>query len=112
MGSRDVLASIVEKVNSSGIGEKELSGFNKTFQFKVSDASPFYVKIENGKVSLNDGEAQSPPSATISATDALLTDLFNGKVDAVAAFMQGKLRVSGDIFSAQKLTSIVGKYRK
>ena len=111
MGSKDVLKELVEKVNSLGVLEKEAANWNKAFQFKVSDSDPFFVKMEGGKATLSDGE-DSGATATISATDAILSDLFSGKLDPVKAFMQGQIRISGDVFSAQKLTSIINKARK
>ncbi len=111
MGSFDIINEIVEKAKAIENLDKELSGFNKTFQIKPSDASPFYVSINNGTINLNQGETEGA-SATVMATDQMLVDIFTGQTDAVKAFMQGQLKVSGDIFSAQKLTSIMSKLRK
>ncbi len=111
MGSFDIINEIVEKAKAIENLDKELSGFNKTFQIKPSDASPFFVAINNGTINLNQGETEGA-SATVMATDQMLVDIFTGQVDAVKAFMQGQLKVSGDIFSAQKLTSIMSKLRK
>ncbi len=110
MGSFDIISELVEKAKSSENVGKELAGFNKKFQIKPSDASPFYVEIQDGAINLNQGETDSP-SATVMATDQMLVEIFTGKTDAVKAFMGGQLKVSGDIFSAQKLTSIVSKVR-
>lgn len=111
MTSKDDLAVIVEKAKESPAVLKELSSWSKTFQFDVTDESAYYVEIDGGQVSLKDGKAGSP-SATISATGEVLTELFAGKLNPVQAFMSGKLKVSGDIFSAQKLTSVINKARK
>ena len=111
MTSYEVMNGIVTKAATEESFRKDISGFNKSFQFKPSDAKPYYVEISNGSVSLKDGELQGA-SATISASDQELTDIFTGKLDAIKAFMQGQLKVSGDIFSAQKLTGIVSKIRK
>lgn len=111
MTSKDDLSVIVEKAKETPAVTNELSSWTKTFQFNVSDGSPYYVSIEKGQVSLNEGSAQSP-SATVSATDEVLIELFSGKLNPVQAFMSGQLKVTGDIFSAQKLTSIINKARK
>lgn len=111
MGSFDIISEIVEKAKAVENIDKELSGFNKTFLIKPSDASPFYVEIKDGSITLNQGETEGA-SATVMATDQMLVEVFTGKTDAVKAFMQGQLKVSGDIFSAQKLTSIMSKIRK
>lgn len=111
MTSKDDLSAIVAKAKDSPAVLKELASWSKTFQFNVSDGSPYYVSIEKGQVSLLDGTFEKP-AATISATDEVLTELFAGKLNPVQAFMSGQLKVSGDVFSAQKLTSIVNKARK
>lgn len=111
MGSYAIVSEIVEKAKAIENIDKELSGFDKTFQIKPSDASPFYVEIKGGAINLSEGEIEGA-SATVMATDQALSDIFTGKTDAVKAFMQGQLKVSGDIFSAQKLTSIMSKIRK
>ncbi len=91
--------------------KKEIASINKTFQFNVSDGAPFYVRAGEGAVTVTEGTTQ-PAAATITASEQVLTDLFSGKLDGVQAFMQGKLKISGDIFSVQKLSSSILKARK
>lgn len=111
MGSFSIISELVEKAKTLPDLSSELSGFNKSFQIKPSDSNPFYVEIKDGTISLNEGETQGP-SATVMGTDQVLSEIFSGQQDAVKAFMTGKLKVSGDIFSAQKLTGIMAKFRK
>ncbi len=111
MGSFSIISELVEKAKSLPNLIGELSGFNKSFQIKPSDSKPFYVEIKDGTIDLKEGEIQGA-SATVMGTDQVLGDIFTGKQDAVKAFMTGQLKVSGDIFSAQKLTSIMSKFRK
>ena len=111
MGSFDIVKEIVEKAKTLPDLSSELSGFNKSFQIKPSDSDAFYVEIKDGSINISPGEIQGA-SATVMATDQILTEIFSGQQDAVKAFMTGKLKVSGDIFSAQKLTGIMSKFRK
>jgi putative sterol carrier protein len=111
MSSKEILNVIVEGVNSKAEIAKELATWDKVIQFKLSDASPYYLQISGGKFTLSDGE-KAPAAATISAADAVLTEIFTGATDPVKAFLQGKVKISGDIFGAQKLTGIISKYRK
>ena len=111
MTSIDVVKELVDKVNSLGVIEKEAANWNKVLQLNVSDGEPFFVKIEGGKATVSSGEEPSA-TATVAATDAVLTDLLSGKLDAVKAFMQGQIKISGDVFSAQKLFSLINKARK
>lgn len=111
MTSIELLRNVVGMLDGFPDVKKEIVSMNKSFQFNVSDGSPFYIQIVDGNVNLVEGTFQSP-SATISATDQVMTDIFSGKLDGVQAFMQGKLKISGDIFSVQKLSSTIQKARK
>ena len=111
MKSFELLSEMVEKAKESQEAKNELKGFDKVFQFKPTDSEAFYVSIKDSNISIEKGEAPSP-AATISATDDLLSKVLSGKANAVTAFMGGTLKVSGDIFSAQKLTSIASKFKR
>ncbi len=45
------------------------------------------------------------PRMTLTATSKDCTDVLTGKLDGMRAFMQGKLRISGDTGLAMKMTS-------
>jgi putative sterol carrier protein len=111
MTSIDLLKNVVKMIDGLPELKKEIVSMNKTFQFNVSDGSPFFVQADQGEIKVVEGTKQ-PASATITATDQVLTDVFSGKLDGVQAFMQGKLKISGDIFSVQKLSSSILKARK
>ncbi len=111
MSSIEILKNLVKSLDGLPDLKKEIVAINKTFQFNVSDGAPFYVHAGEGEVSVTEGSKQ-PASATITASEQVLTDLFDGKLDGVQAFMQGKLKISGDIFSVQKLSSSILKARK
>ncbi len=108
MTSFDVLSEIVAKASKNAEILKSLGGSVKTFQFTPSDSDKYYVTMGEDKIELLKGEAPTS-TAVISATEAVLTELFQGKLDPVQAFMTQKMKVSGDIFSAQKLTDIFKK---
>lgn len=111
MSSFDLLKDTIKSLEAKPDLKKEILSFNKTFQFNVSDGDPFYVEINNNGINVSQGKKESP-SATITASDQTLTDVFTGQLDGVKAFMQGKLKISGDIFSVQKLSSTIMKARK
>ncbi len=111
MSSYDLLRETVNSLESKPDLKKEIMSFNKTFQFIVSDGKPFYVELSDAGINVNEGKKDSS-AATITANDQVLIDVFTGKLDGVKAFMQGKLKISGDIFSVQKLSSSIMKARK
>lgn len=77
------------------------------FQFKPSDGAAYYIQFNaDGSISLNDGEVPDAKT-TFVAADQVLEDILSGKLDGVKAFLFGKLKVSGDIGSAQKLVALL-----
>ncbi|MCL5804608.1 MAG: SCP2 sterol-binding domain-containing protein [Candidatus Thermoplasmatota archaeon] len=111
MSSFDIIVGMIEKAKSQPAVMEQVKGPSKTFQISPSDSDHYYVVVGEGNISVSKGDGTSP-AATISATDSLLSDIFSGKADAISAFMSGKLKVSGDIFGAQKLTDIMKKAGK
>lgn len=111
MTSKDILSELATKASANSEVMKAVGGTEKLYQINPADSPHYYVSVGNGAIQIKDGDSNSP-AATISATDAMLSDLFLGKVDPVQSFMTGKLKVSGDIFGAQKLTDLMKKAGK
>ena len=103
---------MVSKMLEGAKGNKEVSSevekLNKSFLFNIAGSGTFNLVLKPGELRLNDGPIPGP-SATISASEEVLNNVFSGKLDAVKAFMSGQLKVSGDIFAAQKLTELAKK---
>lgn len=78
----------------------------KAFQFRPSDAEPFYLEIVNGVLKVLKGETREPV-ATVIATDEDLTNIITGAVDPVQLFFAGRIRVQGSIFDAQELATLL-----
>lgn len=89
----------------------EIASVHNPLSMDVSDPlfrENFYVKIAGGNVEVQNGLAEKA-TTTISGSDQTLSDLLTGKLDPVKAFMSGQIKVSGDVFAAQKITSIMKK---
>ncbi len=66
----------------------------------------FYVEVKDGKVNIEPYEYNDRQCAvTISSDD--LVKLMAGKLDAVAAFTLGKLKVDGDIGKALEFSKLI-----
>ena len=111
MSSKEILKELAGKASAIPEIMKNITGSEKQYQINPADSAHYYVSVGNGALKVIDGDSKSA-AATISATDSLLSDLFLGKVDPVQSFMSGKLKVSGDIFGAQKLTDLMKKAGK
>ena len=78
------------------------------YQFNVEGKGHgiFYLEIKDGKASVEPYEYYDRNAIIImSGTDML--KLIEGKLDPVAAFTSGKLRVEGDINAALELTKFL-----
>ena len=111
MTFKEMVSRMLEGAKGNRTVADELEKLNKSFQFNVTASDTFSLVLKPGEISLKDGSI-SGPSTTVSATEEVLNDVFSGKMDPVKAFMAGKLKVSGDIFAAQKLTEIAKKAGK
>ncbi|PJF40074.1 MAG: sterol-binding protein [Phototrophicales bacterium] len=84
-------------------------GVNAIFQFELSgdDGGKYWIKIADQQMEAHEGEHESP-TLTIIATAENYLKLVNGEIAPMTAFMQGKLRVKGNMGEAMKLQSIFG----
>lgn len=79
------------------------SDFKKKVKFNFGDDGILYIDGENGTVDNSDGEAD----ATILITWDDFVKMHAGELDGTMAFMQGKLKVEGDMSVAMQLQSVM-----
>ncbi|WP_157016367.1 SCP2 sterol-binding domain-containing protein [Mesorhizobium xinjiangense] len=83
------------------IGERVAdSGFDKSVKFVLGDA---VILVDGATVSTNDGEAD----CTISMSQDDFESLVSGDLDPTAAFMQGKMKIDGDMSVAMALSQVL-----
>jgi putative sterol carrier protein len=111
MSSGDILKEMLGKYANDEDIKKEIASMEKVFQFTPTDGVPYYVKISDGEIAFFTGSFEKP-TANISGKDETLESLFNGTVDPVMSYMTGKIKISGDLMSATKITGLVKKFRK
>jgi putative sterol carrier protein len=98
---------IVEALPQYLVPEK--AGSTKaTIQFDLSgDAGgKWWVKIHDGKAESGKGDAPETASLTLLADSNDFVKIMLGQLDGTSAFMQGKLKIKGDMGLAIKLTSL------
>ena len=86
--------------------DTDVSSVPGTLAFQINMAGNphgiFYIEIKNGEVHIEPYEYYDR-NAILTASASNLLKLINGKLDPVAAFTLGKLKVDGDIGAALEL---------
>ena len=98
------IADLMSKMPTAFVPEKA-QGLDVVLQFKFSGAEPgdWYASIKDGKVDVQQG-LHPNPKMTLSADSEDYIKLFTGQLDPMQAFMAGKLKLSGDLNLAMKMT--------
>ena len=80
---------------------------NATIQFDLSgdQGGRWWVKIADGAATSGKGDAENP-NLTLMADAADYVKISLGQLDGTAAFMQGKLKIKGDMGLAIKMQSL------
>lgn len=116
MGEASVsLKQIVEKMNNNpkvqqvfvtDIGGKPIN-WNMTYQFNLDNEDPFYLIIENQKVSINPGIVQDP-KIIMSGDNNAIIKICMGKGDFTHAISREEITVEkGKIMDVIRLTRAI-----
>ena len=81
------------------------SGLGKTCKFDIKDLG--FIYIDGGSVTNED----KPADCTIAMSNEDFEKLSAGTLDPTMAFMQGKLKINGDMSVAMKLQPLLSKVR-
>jgi putative sterol carrier protein len=81
---------------------------NAVLQFNITgdDAGSWTVNIVDGKISIDESEAANP-DMTVTTTAQDMVAIVNGELNSVSAFMQGRVRIDGDMSLAMKLQNLL-----
>jgi len=86
---------------------QKLAGIDATVLFDLSGegGGQWTATIADGQLGLVEGAAATP-TMTLKMTAADFVAMINGDLNAVAAFMQGRLKVEGDMSVAMRLQTL------
>jgi putative sterol carrier protein len=98
------VAQLMEKMPGAFIPEKA-QGVNALIHFKFTgaEAGDWNARIADGKVAVAQGAPTDKAAMTLTADSQDYVKLFTGELDGMQAFMQGKLKLAGDLNLAMKL---------
>jgi len=104
MGKAEAVFGAIEKALSTD-GEKIVGQVKSVFLFKVKGGPTYLVDLKNGKGSCTKG-GEGKADCTISISDDDFAAMAAGKLNGMQAFMQGKMKIQGNMMLAQKLQGV------
>lgn len=100
------VVELMSKMPKAFLPEKA-PGLDAVIQFKFTgaEAGDWYAAIKDGACTVEQG-AHPSPKMTLSADSADYVKIFTGELDGMQAFMQGKIKLAGDLNLAMKLMTM------
>ena len=101
------VAELMGKLPDAFLPEKA-AGMAAVIHFKFTGAEPgeWNAVIKDSKCNVAQGIPHSKPTMTLSADSADFVSIFTGELDGMQAYIQGKIKLDGDLNQAMKLTQM------
>ena len=98
------ISELMEKMPGAFIPEKA-QGVDAIIHFKFTgeEAGEWNAAIKDGKVDVAQGIPRKQPNMTLTADSNDYVKIITGEMDGMQAFMQGKIKLAGDLNLAMKL---------
>ncbi len=105
MNTKEIFAEMQKRMDAN---PDKVSGIKAVFQFEITGADPgnYSVAIGGGSAKVMEGLSESP-NVTITMDSSDFTDMVEGRLDSVTAFMGGKLKIKGDMMLAMQLQNLL-----
>ena len=101
---RTLLNAVYEKAKQK-MGD-EIASWNKVFQFDIEGLGSFYIEFSEGEMKVEAGTHPSP-LATLSMSKEVLLQILKGELDAMAAFVRGKMKITGNVIETTHLRKMI-----
>ena len=100
------VADLMSKMPGAFLPEKA-PGLDAVLQFKFTgaEASEWFATVKDGACTVEQG-AHPSPKMTLTADSGDYVKIFTGELDGMQAFMQGKIKLAGDLNLAMKLMTM------
>ncbi len=105
MDGRELLDGVIARMNEH---QDKLKGIASDYVVELTGegGGRFRMRVQDGQVGIVADEGAEPKAAvTLSTTD--FADLVGEKVSAMGLFMQGRVRLQGDMSEAFRLESLL-----
>ena len=96
------LAQVTEHIRGA-VGDN--SGLGKTVKIDLGDTGKIYIDDASSPSTVTNEDKPADATVSIGWDDFLA--LSGGKLDPMMAFMQGKLKIAGDMMLVQKLAPLL-----
>ena len=97
--TREFFESLPGRVDPS-----KTAGMNNTYLFDVEGAGSWLVALDDGQVSVTEGDGDA--DCTITASEENFEKMVSGDLNPTTAYMTGKLKIKGDMGAAMKLQKL------
>jgi putative sterol carrier protein len=88
----------------SRVDQSKTAGMTASYLFDIDGAGKWTVDVDDGKVDVREGGEDA--ATTITTDEDNFLKIVNGEQNPTAAYMAGKIKVSGDMGNAMKLQKL------
>ncbi len=106
MTVQEILQNLAQ-IDPARLEGQGLEGAVMLFDISGAGGGKWTLRMVEGALSLEEGET-APPKMTLSMAATDFVALATGQLNPMAAFMQGRLQIRGDMALAMRLQNLLG----